>query len=164
VKRSGSSIPQFIKRVPISIRDRMIGRKLLIPLNDGEPGILAGPDAPGCQLASLTSAPMGAVPLWGQEGSFILQLPKVRVRIEMDGIFGIGGRFCPWMNFSAHAVDWDRPFISETGYRSFMRLHAAVVPGVTPDGFARLVLEAHIKGELKGKLVQIEGRYRPEPA
>jgi len=35
VKRSGSSIPQFIKRVPISIRDRMIGRKLLMPLGEG---------------------------------------------------------------------------------------------------------------------------------
>lgn len=35
VKRPGSSIPQFIKRVPIEIRDQMIGRKLLIPLGDG---------------------------------------------------------------------------------------------------------------------------------
>jgi integrase len=35
VKRPGSSIPQFIKRVPIEIRDQMIGRKLLIPLGEG---------------------------------------------------------------------------------------------------------------------------------
>lgn len=35
MKRPGSSIPQFIKRVPIEIRDQMIGRKLIIPLGDG---------------------------------------------------------------------------------------------------------------------------------
>ena len=35
VKRSGSSNHQFQKRVPKVVRDRMIGRKLVIPLGEG---------------------------------------------------------------------------------------------------------------------------------
>ncbi|WEZ82306.1 hypothetical protein P6U16_14225 [Rhizobium sp. 32-5/1] len=57
--------------------------KLALKLNNGEPGILAGPDAPGCMLASLTAAPDGTVPLWGQTGSFIVNVKSMRVRINM---------------------------------------------------------------------------------
>lgn len=114
--------------------------KLALKLNGGEPGILASPDAPGCRLASLTAAPDGTFPLWGQAGRFTIEVNAMRVRIDMDGMFGIGARFMPWMNFSANAVDWDKPFLSETGYRSFMGLHAALVPGLTPDAFAREVI------------------------
>lgn len=135
---------------------------LALRLNNGEPGILAGPDAPGCKLAALTAAADGKVPLWGQNGSFMIETHEIRVRIEMDGIFGIGASYMPWMNFSAHAVDWDRPFISETGYRSFMGLHAALVPGLTADEFARDVIASHIRQTLKGKLRPIDGRCRPE--
>lgn len=141
---------------------RRTAHDLALRLNNGEPGILAGPDAPGCKLAELTAALEDEVPLWGQEGSFVVSLPTVRVFIKMDGIFGIGASVSPWMNFAAHAIDWDKPFINETGYRSFMGLHAAVVPSLTPDAFARLVLEAHIKRELKNQLRAIDPRYRPE--
>lgn len=137
---------------------------LALWLNNGEPGILAGPDAPGYKLAALTAAPDGTIPLWGQNGSFLIETHGIRVGIEMDGIFGIGASYMPWMNFSAHAVDWDIPFISETGYRSFMGLHAALVPGMTPDGFARDVITSHIRQTLKGKLRPIDERYRPEAA
>lgn len=95
-------------------------------------------------LARLTAAEPGTVPLWGQEGEFVIEVTGMRVRIEMDGMFGIGAGFSPWMNFSAHAVDWDKPFLSETGYRSFMGMHAALVPGFTPDAFAREVIAAHV--------------------
>lgn len=33
------------------------------------------------------------------------------------------------MNFSAHAIDGDKPFLFETGYRSFMGVQAELVPG-----------------------------------
>jgi len=130
--------------------------KLALKLNDGEPGILASPDAPGCRLASLSAAPDGAVPLWGQAGRFIIEVNAMRVHIDMDGIFGIGAGFMPWMNFSANAVEWDKPFLSETGYRSFMGLHAALVPGLSPDAFAREVIGGYVKRELKGKLRAIK--------
>lgn len=116
---------------------RQEARKLARKLNKGEPSILAGPDAPGCVLARESAAPDGTIPLWGQTGSFIITVNSMRVRIDMDGMFGIGARYMPWVNFSARAVDWDKPFLSETGYRSFMGLYAELVPGLTPDTFAR---------------------------
>lgn len=129
-------------------------------LNNGEPGILTGPDAPGCMLECLAGAEDGIVPLWGQTGSFIIEVQSMSVRIEMDGIFGIGAQYSPWMNFSAHAVDWDKPFLSETGYRSFLGLQAELVPGLTPDTFASKVIGAHVQKELKGRLRDISPQYR----
>lgn len=144
---------------------RRDAEKLALRLNDGEPGILAGPDAPGCVLEDRSAAVAGTVPRWGQRGSFIIDVCAIRVRIDMDGIFGIGSRFMTWMNFSARAVDWDRPFLSETGYRSFMGLHAELVPGLTPDAFAAKVIASHVARTLKGKLLPIHPEHRcPEPA
>lgn len=135
---------------------------LAVRLNNGEPGILAGPEAPGCQLAILTAAPAGTVPVWGQTGSFTLDIDGMKVRIEMDGLFGICSRYSPWMNFSARALEWDKPFISETGFRSFMGIYGALVSGLTPDRFASEVIGAHIRKELKGRLRDIDPKYRPE--
>jgi hypothetical protein len=129
-------------------------------LNNGEPGILASEDAPVNVLARATAAALGAVPLWGQEGDFVVEVSSVRVRIEIDGMFGIGSSFGYWPGFAAHAVDYLRPFISETGYRSFLGIHADPAPGLTPDTFAQKIVAAHIEGELKGKLLAIEPRYR----
>jgi hypothetical protein len=129
-------------------------------LNNGEPGILAGDDAPGNVLARETAAAPGGVPLWGQEGDFVIEVNGMRVRVEIDGMFGIGSSFGYWPGFDAHAVDYLRPFISETGYRSFLGIHADPAPGLTPDTFAQKIVAAHIKGELKGKLLAIEPRYR----
>lgn len=133
--------------------------KLAVKLNNGEPGILAGPDAPGSRLARETTAPDGTIPLWGQTGSFIITVNAMRVRIDMDGIFGIGARYMPWMNFSARAVDWEKPFLSETGYRSFMGLYAKLVPDLTPGIFAEEAISGYVKTSLKGKLAPIQQRY-----
>lgn len=148
--------------IDAALRLREDAHNLALRLNKGEPGILAGQDAPGCMLERLT-AEADAVPLWGQVGSFIIEVKSMRVRIEMDGMFGIGAQYSIWMNFSAKAVDWDKPFLSETGYRSFMGLQAALVSGLTPDTFAAKAIEAHVAKELKGRLRAIEKRYRPEP-
>ena len=129
-------------------------------LNGGDSGILAEPDSPGNVLTRDTAAPENAVPLWGQEGNFIITLDDMRVRIEMDGMFGIGAGFGFWPGFSAHAVEMDKPFISETGYRSFLGIHAEPVAGLTPDGFAAKVITAHVARHLKGKLVAIDEQYR----
>ncbi len=134
---------------------RRDAEKLALRLNGGEHGILAGPDAPGCMLADRTAAPDGTIPQWGQSGTFIIKTGTMRVQIDMDGLFGIGARHMTWMNFAARAVDWDKPFLSQTGYRSFMGLHAALVPGLTPDAFACEVIAAHVGKSLKGKLVAI---------
>lgn len=143
-----------------TMRLRKEADSLALRLNHGEPGILAGPDASGCALARETAAAPGNVPLWGQKGSFIVTVCGARVRIEMDGIFGICASFCYWPGFSAHAIDRDRPFISQTGYRSFLGIHADAVPGMTPDAFVAKVLAAHVAKELKGRLVAIAPSYR----
>lgn len=146
--------------VEAAMRLRKEARLLAQRLNGGEPGILADDDSPGIVLARETAAAVDAVPLWGQEGDFTVEVSGMRVRIELDGMFGIGCGYCYWPGFAAHAFDWHSPFISQTGYRSFLGIHADPAPGLTPDTFAQKIVAAHIKGELKGKLLAIEPRYR----
>lgn len=134
--------------------------KLALAVNGGDPGILASGDAPGCVLERETAAASGSVPLWGQLGEFEITVRGVRVRVELDGMFGIGASCTYWHGFAAHAVNFDAPFISGTGYRSFLGIHAACVPDLTPDAFASRVIAAHIDGELAGKLETIADRYR----
>lgn len=143
---------------------RKEARELALKLNNGQAGILAHPDSPGTMLARETAAPRGIVPLWGQTGSFVVEAAGARVRVETDGLFGIGCVSGFWPGFAAHAVDLDRPFISETGYRSFLGIHAAPCPGLTPEAFAGKVIAAHVAKEMKGRLVPIETRIRKRAA
>ena len=129
---------------------------LATKLNNFEPGIIAGKDAPGCVLERLTRAPTGQVPLWGQSGSFEIESAGMRVRIEMDGVFGIAANVYHWLGFAAHAVAVDRPFLSATGFRSFVAIGGELQPGFTPDRFVTDVIAAHVKQHLKGRLVAIE--------
>lgn len=134
--------------------------RLARKLNNGDTGILAHEDAPGYVLARKTAAASGTVPLWGQTGDFIITVGTMRVRIEIEGMFGIGSLFVFWSGFSAHAVDFDQPFLSPTGYRSFLGLQADPQPGLTPDTFAHKVIAAYVERELKDKLIDIAPRYR----
>jgi hypothetical protein len=143
-----------------AIRLREEAAKLALRVNSGEPGILAAPDASGCVLESETAAAPGKIPLWGQSGVFIVTVDAMRVRVEMSGIFGIAARFIYWPGFSANVVDETRPFLSETGYRSFLGIGAEPVPSLLPDEFCRKVIGAYVAHELKGKLVAIDTRYR----
>jgi hypothetical protein len=132
---------------------RQEAHDLAIKLNGGEVlGICGGPDAPANVLERETAAAPGTVPMWGQEGSFTVDVNGTKVRIEQDGIFGVSTGSMFWPGFGAHAVDYQRPFISETGYRSFIGCHADVVPGITPDVFAAEMVKAYIDRECKGKL------------
>ena len=54
----------------------------------------------------------------------------------------------------------EKPFLSETGYRSFIGLRSGLQPGMTPDSFAREIIALHVTRELKGKLIVIEPKYR----
>jgi hypothetical protein len=135
--------------------------RLATKLNNYEPGIIAGDDAPGCVLERLTRAEDGTVPLWGQTGSFEITHGSMRVQIEMDGIFGVASNVFPWLGFAAHAIEWNRPFLSETGYRSFVGLRGGLQPGMTPDSFVREIIALHVSRDLKkGRLVAIKPEYR----
>jgi hypothetical protein len=142
----------------IAIREE--ARRLARKLNGGSGGYLAGDDSPGNVLTRETAAPSGTIPFWGQSGSFEIVCQGVRVRIELEGLFGIGTGFGFWPGFSAHAVEPDKPFLSSTGYRSFLGLHGAPEPGLAPQDFVAAVIAASVEKELKGRLVSIEPAYR----
>lgn len=63
------------------------------------------------RLRRALCAPDGQEPMWGQPGRFIVAACGCRCVVTYDGLFG----YC----FSVRAVDFGRPFISETGFRSF---------------------------------------------
>lgn len=146
------------------MRLREEAHHLAVKLNGGDAGICAHDDAPAYVLARATQAEPGTVPLWGQTAAFELAVTGAAVRIEMDGLFGIGSSTCFWLGFSAHAIDWQRPFISETGYRSYLGIGADPVPGLTPVAYAEQCVMAYVRRELRGRLVMIEPRYRKGPA
>lgn len=133
-------------------------------LNNYEPGTLAGDDAPGRRLDRLTRARKGRVPLWGQSGAFTVEVQGMRVGIDLDGLFGLTWNVFHWPGFGAHAIDWDKPFLSETGYRSFIAINTPLQPDYTPDRFAREIIAAMIARENKGKLVAIKPEYRARQA
>ena len=139
---------------------RKEANRLAVKLNGGEMGVLGGPAAPGYVLMRETAAHKGTIPLWGQEGDFNIDVNGTPVRIDMDGMLGICASMSLWPGFGAYAVDASKPFFSETGFRSFLGIHANLVPGLTPDAFAREVIASHIKGECKGKLRSIQQEYR----
>ena len=140
----------------MSIREE--AHKLAAKLNGGTCGVIAGPDAPGCILERESAAPPDSVPLWGQAGAFVVS--EMRVRIELHGMFGIGSTSCLFPGFYAHAVDLGRPFLSETGFRTFLGVSGQLVPGLTTEDFAREAIDAHVRRELKGKLLPIETHRR----
>ena len=129
-------------------------------LNKGDVGILAHDDAPGYVLARETKAKDGEAPLWGQQARFEIKASGILIRIETDGIFGVGASHQLWPGFSAHCTDTSAAFITETGYRSFLGLQAEPCAGLTPDTFAQQVIATYIREELKGQLVAISPHYR----
>ncbi|WP_217358695.1 type II toxin-antitoxin system ParD family antitoxin [Thalassococcus sp. S3] len=128
---------------------RLLARKL----NGGVPGILAHDDAPGYVLARHCAAPEGQVPLWGQEGTFEIDIAGVACRITFNGMFGIGATAMTYLAFDARAVDKAHPFISGTGYRSFLGATVPPQTGLVPDQFASQVIAQYVADDLGGRLV-----------
>ncbi len=125
--------------------------ELAIALNDGDQDILASHNSTGVFLERKTAAPYGSVPLWGQTGSFILQVrPALRVRIEMEGIFGLAEPPIP--SFTAVAIDFEQPFISEFSHHSFLGHRHPTTPRCDPAEHARRVILDYIGQRLNGQL------------
>lgn len=131
---------------------------LAIRLNGGTRcGIKGDRETAVCYvLERAAAAKPGEIPLWGETGNFTLEVDACPVHIAFEGLYGI---CIP--QFAAHAVQYDRPFISETGFRSFMA-HGfdCTGGGITVDLYVRTVIEEYIARELKGKLRRIDDRYR----
>jgi hypothetical protein len=139
---------------------RKEANRLAVKLNGGELGVLGGPDAPGYVLMDSTAAPPRAVPMWGQKGEFDIKVGDMPVHVKMDGMIGVSAGMSLWPGFSANVVAPEKPFFSETGYRSFIGAHADLVPGLTPDAFVREVIAAYIEGDCKGRLRSVKPEYR----
>jgi hypothetical protein len=146
-----------------TLRLRDEARKLALRLNGGDRGILADDDAPGCVLERETAASIDTPPLWGQSGDFCVIVGAMRVRVRTHGMFGIGMSWHFWPGFCAYAVDYDRLFLSETGYRSFLGIHADLVPDMTPESFAQAILTSFVDRNLHGRLVRINREHHPKP-
>ena len=138
---------------------RKSARDLAVKLNRGKSAIYWGEKAPARILEEQTKAPKGTVPRWGQTGWFEIAIGKMRVGIEQHGMFGICASNLYWPGFAAHAVQTDEPFLSETGYRSFLNAGLSeggkVVSGVGPDGVASEIIFQYVAQELRGKLRKI---------
>ncbi|WP_299587710.1 hypothetical protein [uncultured Tateyamaria sp.] len=132
---------------------------LATKLNGGAPGILADEDAPGYKLDAEARAESGAVPLWGQSGTFDTEAAGLWARVDMSGMFGIGATAMPYVGFSVRATDHTKPFLSETGYRSFLGCSVPPEPRMTPEGFVKRVIEAYVANELNGQLRQVNPRW-----
>ena len=75
-------------------------------------GCMADVNAPGHLVERHCRAVPGEVPKWGQSGDFLIEVEGIRAMVE----FGDGMSLLH-TEFIFHAVDLDKPFISETGYR-----------------------------------------------
>lgn len=132
---------------------------LATKLNGGDLAIFADENSAGNILERETAAKPGDVPLWGQTGQFVIEpVVGMKVLIEMEGILGIPTDPVP--SFAAHALDPDKPFISETGYRSFIGWRFPLKAGANPPDYAKAVIQEHIRRHLKGRLTLIEPTYR----
>lgn len=138
-----------------AIAIRKEAHQLAIKLNGGH-GILASDDAAGCRLGKATAAKDGDVPMWGQDGRFVTEAKGMQIAVEMNGMFGIGATSMPYLGFSARAVDPTKPFLSETGYRSFLGVTVSPEIGMTTERFVQRVVAAHVDTELNGKLLRVD--------
>lgn len=75
----------------------------------------------------------GEIPMFGQKGRFEIEVAGCRVDFAYAGIFGLCGG-------DARVIDQDKPFFSETGYRSFQ---------VCPDDYVIAAAKLDCKGWLE---------------
>lgn len=110
-------------------------------------------------LAAKFAAPAGHVPKWGQAGEFLLEVDGMRMVVKM-----CVGSLANHCGAELHAVDFDKPFVSRTGYRhQYMRpaqhvgrtvdqaVRAEVLEGMAREGWAEGIDQEH--GQPKGRKV-----------
>lgn len=91
----------------IAAADAVI-KRAQIKANGGDNFGIAADDSPAEQLRRDAAAPIGTVPLWRQRGMFVLDIDGVPYLVQHD----------EGSSLAVHAMAKDKPFCSETGYRS----------------------------------------------
>lgn len=144
--------------IEAAVAIRKDAHKLAIKLNGGQ-GILASDDAAGCRLGKVTAAEDGDIPMWGRDGCFVTVAKGMQIAVEMGGIFSIGATSMPYLGFSVRTTDPSKPFLSGTGYRSFLGVTVPPEIGMTTERFVQRVVAAHVETELNGKLRRVDRKY-----
>jgi hypothetical protein len=121
-------------------------------------GCKADDDSAGHVLARDVAATPGQVPGWGQAGEFLLEVEGVRVWVVMTHHMLGNHRAC-----DLHAVDLDKPFISETGYRSAGLTVTSNIGDTVDQAARRMVLDVmHSEGKLKAIEANAWSRTNPK--
>lgn len=131
----------------------LLRRACAVRLNNGTCFGMSAENGGMWRLARRLAAPDGQIPLRGQKGRFLLVTENCRYIVAQDDaadFYGLG----------IYALDYDRPFISQTGFRSMLPKPTAGL-GLSTSEFAASLIAATIQSELKGRLVTIPS---PPPA
>ena len=98
----------------------------------------------------------GAVPMWGQHGDFIIEsLGGIRARVKTDA-----GCMMGYLSASFNAVDLGAPFVSETGYRSYIFQFSEILPGETVLTHVMRVFQSLLDARKKPIFVAADSRDR----
>jgi hypothetical protein len=121
-------------------------------------GSMADENSAGHVLARAVAATPGQVPRWGQMGEFLLEVDGMRIRVKVRE--GLGNHH----SIDLNAVDLDKPFLSETGYRHH-GVTATSHLGETFDQAVRRAVIELIEGEGKPKAIKADAFVftSPEP-
>lgn len=100
-------------------------------------------------LGKQLAAPDGEIPMHGQPGRFMLTIHGCRTDVRYPGLFGGVG-------LDGRVIDLDRPFFSETGFRSFTgaglsRERWFVDEAMTVDEMLTIVMEQNLLIDHHGK-------------
>lgn len=120
-------------------------------------GCKADDDSAGYVLERAVAAKPGQVPRWGQAGEFLLEVEGVRVWVVLTSNMLGNHRAC-----DLHAVDLDKPFISETGYRSAGLTVTSNVGDTVDQAARRMVLDV-MQAEGKLKAIKADAWARSSP-
>lgn len=125
-------------------------------LNNGTNfGCQGGPEAAGPRIARFAAADPGEVGMWMQKSEFLVEYNGMRAVLQSAG--------GPWLGYSRswHAVDLDKPFISETGYLSALSL--PTIWGATYAEAAAIWLKATAQHERKPRAIPDNAFIRTRP-
>lgn len=122
-----------------------------IKLNGGDTfGSALEPNGGHYRMKHAMMAPYQSVPMWGQPGVFTIEAHGIPARIRYSGLFGVSHH-----GFDVTAVEWDKPFLSPTGYRSFLDTYwkHRLDPGNTPEDYVKTIVETFMLGTGKKPIV-----------